>query len=119
MKPDEIFRYMIIEGLRLDKKKLQKLSNVESNDQLLSALSKTYYGKFVKFEGDIADVELQLKKHSLKSAYYGRQRNPMSISSILSYMIKKIIEIGNIRSLAKSKHLGIEADYIEKNILVI
>jgi len=116
---DEIEKLLIIEGLRLNRNKLHSLAKKDTVESLLTALSKTYYAKYVDFEGDIVAIELQLKKFHLKQAFVTSRRNPLSISTILGYMIRKLIEIKNLRSLIKSKHLGIDADYVEKNLLVI
>jgi len=115
---DEIEDLLIMNGLRFNKKKLLNFAGKDLG-ALMSALNKTYYGKHVKFEGDIVHIELQLKKYHMKKAFVSSHRNPLSIQTILSYLMRKLIEIRNIRSLVKSKHLGIDMDFVENNILVV
>lgn len=115
----DVYEHMIIQGLRINNNALKNLSSKDSIDALYAELKKTYYGKNIKFEGDVTDVELQLKKYHMKNSALKSHKNPLSFVSILSYMMRKVIEVKNIRSLVKSKHLGIDIDYIEKKILVI
>ena len=110
---------MVVHGLRINKMDLKRLSGKDSIEALYNELKKTYYGKHVKFEGNITDVELQLKKYHMKNSALKNYKNPLSFVNILSYMMRKVVEVKNIRSLVKSKHLGIDADYVEKKLLVI
>lgn len=111
--------YMIVEGLRLNRKKLKSLAAKETMETLLNALKRTFYGKVVKFEGDITSIELQLKRYHMKRAFLRTNESRLSIIGILSYLMHKMIEIDNLRSIVKAKHLGIEPEYVEKNLLVI
>jgi V/A-type H+/Na+-transporting ATPase subunit C len=108
---------MLIEGLRLEKKHLEALTSSDSLEQLLSKLKKTYYGKHIAFEGDTTIIDLQLRNFQYKRAFMGNIK-PLSVETILSFMIRKLIEIRNIRSLVKAKHLRIDEAYVEKNLLV-
>jgi V/A-type H+/Na+-transporting ATPase subunit C len=114
-----VYEHMVVHGLRINKMDLKRLSGKDSIEALYNELKKTYYGKHVKFEGNITDVELQLKKYHMKNSALKNYKNPLSFVNILSYMMRKVVEVKNIRSLVKSKHLGIDADYVEKKLLVI
>jgi len=119
LKPEEIEDLLVYEGLRLNKKSLRALAGKESLEALYAQLRKTYYSKHVKFEGDIVAVELGLMKYHMKRAFISQSKGLLSIGTILSYLMRKFIEIRNIRSLVKSKHLRIDASYVESNLLVI
>lgn len=121
LEPKEIMKYMIIKGRRLNKKDLEELSRKDSMENLLEALNKTYYGKFINFieYGKYIDVELALQNFNLKNASLRSHQNPLSIATILSFMISKIIEVRNLRSIVKSKHLGVEEDFVEKKLLIV
>ena len=112
---------MILQGELLKRKTLEKLAKTESLGALLRELKKTYYGKYINFDENmpLTDIELSLQNYNLKNAALKSHQNPMSISSVLSFMISKIIEVKNLRSIVKSKHLGIEEDYVEKNLLIV
>jgi V/A-type H+/Na+-transporting ATPase subunit C len=115
----DVYKHLIVHGLRINKMDLKRLSAKDSIEALYNELKKTYYGKHVKFEGDITEVELQLKKYHMKNSALKNYKNPLSFVNILSFMMRKVVEVKNIRSLVKSKHLGIDADYVEKKLLVI
>lgn len=117
--PKTIMEYMIIEGSKLDKRMLEKLSKTDSTESLIEALKKTYYGKHIDFNAPAIEIELSLTNFNLKNAALKSHQNPMSISSVISFMISKMIEIKNIRSIVKSKHLGIDEEYIEKKLLIV
>lgn len=119
--PQTIMEYMIVQGQRLNKKTLEKLSKTDSVETLLGRLKKTYYGKFIDFSDKktLVDIELELQNFNLKNGSLTSHQNPMSISSVISFMMSKMLEIKNLRSIVKSKHLGIEEDFVEKKLLVI
>lgn len=119
--PNEIMRYMIIKGRRLNKKDLENLSKKESVENLLESLNRTYYGKFINFieYGEYYDIELALQYFNLKNASLRSHQHPLSVATVLSFMISKIIEVRNLRSIVKSKHLGIDEEYVEKKLLIV
>ncbi|MFW6014304.1 MAG: V-type ATPase subunit [Nanoarchaeota archaeon] len=116
-----IMEYMILSGLRLKKKDLEALAKKETIKDVLEALNKTYYSRFIDFVGfdDLYDIEVALQNVNLKSSNLKAHQNPLSIAAVLNYMITKIIEVRNLRSIVKSKHLGIDQDYVEKKLLVV
>lgn len=116
-----IMDYMIFSGLRLKKKDLESLAKRETIKDVLEALNKTYYSRFIDFTGfdDLYDIEIALQNINLKSSSLKAHQNPLSIAAVLNYMISKIIEVRNLRSIVKSKHLGIDENYVEKKLLVV
>ncbi len=117
--PERIMAHMIVHGLKLNKQDLEELASKDSIGSIYSVLNKTYYGDKIDFEGEIDKVELQLKSFHLKNASLKSRQKPLSILTILGYMLSKLIEIRNLRSLVKSKHLGIDMDFVEKNLIVV
>ncbi len=116
---DEVFGHMLVRGLRLNRAALRRLASKESLESLYAELNKTYYAKHVKFEGRVRDVELALQRYHMTNVFLRNYDSPLSIVSIINYMVAKIVELKNIRSLVKGRQLGIDADYIENNLLVI
>ena len=96
------------------------MSKVDSYNSVVNHLKKTYYGKKVNFDDtrSIVDIKLDLDKYLMKSAFLRIHQNPLSITSVIGYMMSKIVEIKNIRAIVKAKHLGIESGYVEKNLLI-
>ncbi len=113
-----IREHLIVEGLRLKRTLLYKLAAKESLQKLQAALGKTYYGKYVDFDTEPGQIELDLQKFHMKHSLLKSRQKPLSIGTILGYMLAKLLEVRNLRSLAKSKQLGLPMDYVEKNLLV-
>lgn len=118
---EDIMKYMIISGKELDKRQLEKLAASNSVEGVLKELSKTYYGKYINFTdyGEYFDIELALQRFNLKNATLRSHQNPLSIATVLSFMVSKLVEVRNLRSIVKSKHLGIDEDYVEKKLLIV
>lgn len=121
MEPSTIMEYMIFSGLRLKKKDLEELAKKESVDDVLEELNKSYYSRFINFTEykDLYELEIALQNVNLKSSSLKANQNPLSIAAVLNFMITKTIEVRNLRSIVKSKHLGIDEDYVEKKLLVV
>ena len=119
LEPAQIVRHIIPGGLRLRETQLKKLAGAESEDSLRSSLARTYYGKVLDFKGKITDIELELKKYHLRSGYLKSHQNPLSIEGILSYMLSKELEISNLRTIVKAKHLDIDPGFVEKSLMVM
>jgi V/A-type H+/Na+-transporting ATPase subunit C len=121
MDKDQISNMLIYSGKKLNKKFLQKTISHNSLKAILEDLKKTYYGKYIDFsnEDKIIDLEIALNNYNLKTATTTSHLNPMTIAGVISYMIRKMIEVRNIRSIVKSKYFGISEEYVEKKLLVI
>jgi V/A-type H+/Na+-transporting ATPase subunit C len=121
MDSNKILNYMIFEGKEINSNKIKKLANTDSLKSLITELKKTYYHKYIDFNetDEIFDIEMRLQKYLMKRVLIKSYRHPMSIESILSFMFLKIIEIKNLRSIIKSKHLGIDSDFVMKKLLIL
>ncbi len=121
MEPSKIMEYMIDSGFKIDKITLESLSKEENVESLLKELNKTYYGRFIKFSEyeDLYDIEIALQNMNLKSSILKTHQNPLTIAAVLNFMLSKMIEIRNLRSIVKSKYLEIDEEYVEKKLLVV
>ncbi|MGM5487538.1 MAG: ATP synthase A1 subunit C [Nanobdellota archaeon] len=114
----QIMSYMITSGRRLNKEYLKKLSQTDSMETLIKELKGTYYGSRVDFSTDVFATEMNLARFMNRQALLRSHQNPISIESVLDFTMAKTTEIRNLRSIIKSKHLGLDPEYVEKNLLI-
>ncbi|MFP4403489.1 MAG: V-type ATPase subunit [Candidatus Woesearchaeota archaeon] len=121
MDKEKILNMMIYSGKKLSKKNLEKIISQNTLKGVLDELKKTYYAKYIDFndEEKIIDLEIALNNYNLKFAITKSNLNPMSIEGVISFMIRKMIEVRNIRLIVKSKYFDIDEDYIEKKLLIV
>ena len=67
---------------------------------------------------NIKNLENNMEKILLKQASKLLHLNPLSISPIFGYLIKKEAEIRNIRLLINAKITELENDFVEENMIV-
>ncbi|MFP4423860.1 MAG: V-type ATPase subunit [Candidatus Woesearchaeota archaeon] len=118
MDSQQIMDYMIIQGQHLQKEQLLSLSKTKDVKDLVEKLQKTFYGRRMEFSTDVFDTEIGLDRLLNRQALLRSYRNPLSIETVLDYTMAKITEIRNLRSIIKAKYLGIDADYVEKKLLI-
>jgi len=124
--PLERIRIYFIDGgkeLKIDE--LVRLAGVESFEQMLEELSRfSFYEQIkdaldnAKQTGSLTKVMLALQRYLVKEAEKFAHQFPLSIIPILDYMIRKKVEVDNIRIIARGKESGLDADVI-KGLLVI
>ncbi len=118
--PQTIMKYMIVPGGKIREAELEKLSKSENLQSLLENLKHTFFSRYIRFSSKIpiSEIEITLQNQIIRASTSRMQKNPMSIVAVLTYMMKKLIEVRNIRTIAKSKHLGIDMDFVEDKLLI-
>jgi V/A-type H+-transporting ATPase subunit C len=124
--PLERIRIYFIDGgkeMKIDE--LVRLSGIESFDQMVDNLSRFSFYEGIKEAlegakqtGSLTKVMLALQKYLTKEAEKFSHQFPLSILPILDYMIRKKVEVDNIRIIARGKESGLDADVI-KGLLVM
>lgn len=106
-------------------KKINKLLVIDNLKELISSIEKKGLSEIVKkgleeFEKNdsLIELEIGLYKHLLKKSVLLMHENMLSIDVILGYMFAKEIEVRNLRLLVRGKQLGLEEDFIEKQLIV-
>ncbi|MCH8328932.1 MAG: V-type ATPase subunit [Nanoarchaeota archaeon] len=90
----------------------------------LKVLESTQYGDAIKggiedlkSTGSLITIETELYKYLLKESILLLHQHPLSIDVILGFMFAKDIEIRNLRIIIKGKQLGLDNDFIEKQLV--
>ncbi|MDD1773121.1 MAG: ATP synthase A1 subunit C [Methanomassiliicoccales archaeon] len=117
--------YFIDGGKELKVDELVRLAGIESFEQMVDELSRFSFYEGIKEALEVAKqtesltkVMLALQKYLAKEAEKFSHQSPLSILPILDYMIRKKVEVDNIRIIARGKESGLDADVI-KGLLVM
>lgn len=124
----EIQKYLFYSGLYLKRRMLSNLTAIDDIQELIGRIKREGYKKAFeedtrdvrekKEEKSLVDIEVQLKRYLLNKAALLLHQHPLSIDVILGYMFSKEIEIRNLKTLLKGKQLGVEENFIARELVV-
>lgn len=122
---DKIRPYFIEGGSELKIQELNRLSAAENFDQMLDDLSKlSFYENIkegletVKATGSLNDVMLSLQRYQADQAEKFSHLYPLSVLPIIDFVIRKKIEVDNIRIIARGKATGMDPESIKKLLVI-
>jgi V/A-type H+/Na+-transporting ATPase subunit C len=117
-------REFIITAGNLIDPKITKMSEMENIKDILKILQTTRYRDAVEQgirdlqeNGSLITLENALYGHLLKQTTLLLHQSPLSSSVILGYMLAKDTEVRNLRILIKGKQLGLDEEFIEKQLV--
>ncbi len=91
-------------------------SDMENSIKLLK---ESRYSTFADgIEDDLSNLEKNIEKYLLQYSFRLMRLKPLSIAPIFGYLLAKEIEIRNLRLLINSKAVGLEDEFVEKNLIV-
>ena len=101
------------------------LLNITDISDMAKKLEKKDYGHVIrkgmeslKENNSMIELETGLYAYLLRKSISLVHRNILSVDVILGYMFAKEIEIRNLRILLKGKQLGLEEEFIERQLVV-
>lgn len=126
MPGDKIKTYFIEGGSNeLSIAELNRLAGVETFDNLVDELSKySFYDEIknslerAKTTRSLNPVMVKLDKYLAKEAERFSHLYPLSVLPILDYIIRKKIEVDNIRIIARGKASGMDNEIIKKLLVI-
>lgn len=105
--------------------KIRRLLSIDDTKELLRSLENEDYGDIIKqgtedFEknNSLIDIEIGLHKYLLDTTTMLMHQHPLSVEVIVGYMFAKENEVRNLRLIIKGKQLGLDEEFIEKQIVV-
>ncbi len=126
LKTDELALLMIPGGLELGIDKLKALAVTGSLEALEGALTKySFYGEIkdsftrIEKENSVDAVVTELERHLLNSAETFSHIYPLSILPILSFVLRKMIEVDNIRVISRGKESGLDEQTIQSQLMMV
>jgi V/A-type H+-transporting ATPase subunit C len=122
---DKMSSYFIEGGQELPLKELNRLAGMESLEATMAELTKlSFYEEIkealekAKERNSLTFVALALQRHLAAQSQKFSHLYPLSVLPIIDYMIRKKIEVDNIRIIARGKESKLDVDHI-KELLVV
>jgi V/A-type H+-transporting ATPase subunit C len=116
--------YFIDDGRLFDAEELQSL--VSDMDELVDHIRDSTYGEELSMALDeLEDAESLIQfEHALDAALleytdHLSNRYPISITSVMSYILAKEREVENIRAIARGREAGLPEDEIERELVIL
>ena len=116
--------FLIPTGNELKDAKIKSLADLDDLEEISRTLEKTEYKNVVKrgiedFKNtsSLITLETEFYKYLLEQSILLLHQHPLSVDVILGYMFAKDIEVRNIRLIVKGKQLGLDNDFIEKQLV--
>jgi V/A-type H+-transporting ATPase subunit C len=122
---DKVVKYLIVGGMEYTIDKLRGLAQMEGMTPIIedlerSSMHEEIKGSLDRFKSDrkMSEITIALDKaligRSEKFAHY----YPLSVLPIVNYMIRKKVEVDNIRIIARGKASGLSTKVIEDLLVV-
>lgn len=122
---EKIEPYLFSEGARLRRVHLQKLLISTDVEEILERLKSMGFRKMIgtadeayKKQKRLADVEVALNRYMLRRATLLWHQHPLSIDTILGFMLAKEIEVRNLILLIKAKKLGLGEEFVQNELVI-
>ncbi len=122
---ERIGGYFIDGGQELPLRELNRLAGMESLEATMGELTKlSFYEQIkealekAKERNSLTFVALALQRHLAAQSQKFSHMYPLSVLPIIDYMIRKKIEVDNIRIIARGKESKLDVDHI-KELLVV
>lgn len=123
--PEKIAPYLIEGGDELTKREMERLIAVENFEALLQELQKYSFYEDIKdalekisTTNSLNDVTLSIKRLHARQAEKFSHLYPLSVLPIIDYLIRKKIEVDNIRVIARCKESGLGPETIKKLLVI-
>ena len=106
------YKNLLLKLANSDISSMPKLLEKSDYKELIKSGLKSY-----EATGSLIELEASLYKYLLKRSVLLLHQNPLSIDVILGYMFAKDIEVKNLKLIVKAKQLGLDNDFIEKQMV--
>lgn len=115
---ENTMQHLIPAGLHIHEQQLRRMAAARNTEELISHLKATKYGALFEKQASLVDIELALDKYWLQQAQLYSHQKPLSVQTILAYLLAKDIEMRNLRAIVRGKQLGLQESFIEQKLLI-
>lgn len=122
---EKIEPYLFSQGRRLRKAQLQKLLVSRDVEEILDKLKSMGFRTMIKEVEEaykkqkrLVDVEVAMNRHLLQRATLLWHQHPLSVDTILGFMVAKEIEVRNLIILIKAKKLGLSEEFVKSELVI-
>ena len=108
-----------IRGLVMTKSALVNALIRSDRESAVKLLKDSKYAGFAEgIETDLTNLENNVEKYLFQYSFRLVRLKPLSLAPIFGYLLAKEIEIRNIRLLINSRAVGLEEEFVEKNLIL-
>lgn len=118
--------YLIPGGLEFSVADLKRLAEANNRDDLVERVKdfpifNDLQEAFAQAQetGSLVPVQVALSKHLGDYVQRFSHRNPLSVLPIINYLMRKHLEVRNLRAIARGKQAGLGEDDLERLLTVI
>jgi V/A-type H+-transporting ATPase subunit C len=122
----DVMDHLLPAGYELKVADLRRLAEASSLEDLVERIKEFEVYQEIKAELDalkdgdsLTPVLIGLKRTVGDFAQRFAYRNPLSVLPIINYLMRKNLEVRNLRAIARGKQAGLEEDEIERLLVVI
>jgi V/A-type H+-transporting ATPase subunit C len=123
--PERMCTFLIDGGEELNLQELTRLAGMETFAQMVDELNKYSFFENIsegleeaKHGASLTTVMRELQRHLIRLSERFSRVYPLSVLPVLDYLIRKKIEVDNIRIIARGKESGMDPEVI-KSLLVV
>jgi len=109
--------HLIFSGAYLDADILEQCARARP-DEYLKIIQKTPYKKIVTKESSLINIELDLYKNWMNKGLLYSHLNPISVLTIISYMVAKEIEVRNLKTIILAKTVHFDEKLVEEKLII-
>ncbi len=124
VEPEKILK-MVLTGGKLPEKTIQALVNTSDFKSFFEELQKLAFSATIherigtiEQTGSLSHVIRALEKEHLVRATKSSYQHPLSILPILDYLVRKRIEVENLRILARGKEKGLSEQVLRELVVI-
>ena len=122
---DRIQRFLIPGGLEFSIDKLRAMAQGEGTDAIVTELEKSSMFEDIKpalerfrTDGKLSELTIALDRALIGTSEKFANFYPLSVLPVVNYIIRKKVEVDNIRIIARGKESGLSTKVIEELLVV-
>ncbi|MFH1682698.1 MAG: V-type ATPase subunit [Candidatus Woesearchaeota archaeon] len=120
-KVENIAAYIFFTESEIENVLFKQLLKAKTDDDILKLLKRSLYRDVLDtktlFQESLIPVEISLQNYLYKKTIIFQHQDPLSVYVILGFMFAKEMEIKNLKKIIKAKHLGIDMEIIEQQLV--
>ncbi len=118
---DAVAARLVPGGLKLDTTKLRQVYDAANMTDVGTILSTNGFGSDLDealATGSLSEIDIAAQRHLTSFAQGFSHMNPLSILPIIDYLLRKHIEVRNLRTIGRGKEAGLDEDAIQAMLIL-
>lgn len=102
----------------IDERRTKLVDEVIQAEEYEQAVSRAVESGKVDHKESLEEIEQSMKVKRLEKALQMLHTEPLGVTSILGYVVAKMIEAENLKVLAQAREAGVDGDQIMENLVI-